>query len=259
MDMVILYQFQGEGMMRMIDTCWDKLIKLDGGQCKIMSDSIELITTDRHILKVDIIKPFEKGDNRITYMGNMDSIDGPNFMLDTFKDNLHRLVLRSFYAGSFIIGLHVPGYDFSTLNKPTSKIIILPNEDYFILEFALEPSDKDDLIKNVFSQVKEFFLNELPERVLIDVSKSNHNFSMDLQNWLKTNFYPEIIEIFQRMAIYSDIDNKYDISRMAFGWAMMDFSVSYAQSNDVALKVANNYFKNKEKAITWLKSNERWK
>ena len=99
----ITESFQGESLMKLTNDPWTKLLKLNGGQFFEHRESIELITTDGQRIRIDTKEPFENTDSKITFIGDLNEIGGPQALFDINKLNRKQFILRSFYPNSFYV------------------------------------------------------------------------------------------------------------------------------------------------------------
>ncbi len=101
----IIEKFQGQGMWKLHEEPWQKLIKLDEGIFTENQTSIEFKTTDGHTITADKTLEFEKDNQKISYLGKMKDDGGPDIVVDKYKSKKGFYKLHSFNPGSFFVTL----------------------------------------------------------------------------------------------------------------------------------------------------------
>jgi len=116
----IIEKHQGKMMWRLTDEPWQKLMELDGGVFSETETSIDFSTTSKNSITADKKNVYENTNEKITYWGSMNSIGGPQILVDKIKNEQGHYVLRSFYPDSFIIVLSHDGDKKVSQNNDTN-------------------------------------------------------------------------------------------------------------------------------------------
>ena len=101
----IVEKSQGQALMRLNDEPWQKLIKLEQGTFIDSQTIITFKTTEGLSITADKTNIYEEDDQKISYWGDMNEMDGPQILVDKLKFKKDFYVLRSFYPGSFLVVL----------------------------------------------------------------------------------------------------------------------------------------------------------